>query len=105
MKANETVTWLNERELFNEWSLNDDVYCLHCDGVFKAQDVARGRGDCPTCPVCRSSTPIDFAGIPWWREDLIDEKVTKSGFVRRWRIKPVQAMAGKPVRLPPRGKQ
>jgi hypothetical protein len=69
--------------------------------VFKAQDVARAGGDYPTCPVCRSSNPIDFAGIPWWREDLVDEYDIKDCRVRRWRIKPVQAVAGKPTRLPP----
>ena len=103
MKANAIVDWLNERDPLNEWSVDDDVFCLHCDGVFKVQDVARDYGSYPTCPVCRNSTPIDFHGIPWWREDLVDESDDGEGIVRQWRGEPIHGIAGKPGRLPARG--
>lgn len=102
MTTTEKVNWLNERDPFRDWSVDDDVFCLHCDGVFKVQDVACRSGDCPTCPVCHDGTPLDFAEIPWWREDLVSERANKHGFVRKWRGEPVRAVAGKPGQLPPR---
>jgi hypothetical protein len=102
MNAEEKVSWLNVCDPFRQWSVGQDVFCLHCDGVFKAEDVLRDYVGHPTCPLCISSTPIDFAEIPWWREDLVAEKVNKNGFVRKWRIKPIKAIAGRPVYLPAR---
>ena len=65
MNANERVEWLNERDPLHQWAVGDDIFCLHCDGVFKAQDVAHGDEDLPVCPVCRDGNPLDFADIPW----------------------------------------
>jgi hypothetical protein len=95
MNAKESVDWLNERDPIREWSVDADVFCLHCDGMFKAQDVACDSEGDPTCPVCRDSTPLDFHGIPWWREDLVDDK-------EEWRIKALEAEPGKPGCLPER---
>jgi hypothetical protein len=55
--------------------------------------------------VCNGSTPLDFAEIPWWREDLVSEKWKKNGSVRKWRNQPIRAVAGKPGRLPNRGRE
>lgn len=99
MNATETILWLNDRDPFHEWAVDDDIFCLHCDGVFKAQDVARDA-DYPTCPVCHDSSPLDFANMPWWREDLVNQRVTKHEMVNTWRLKPIQAIRGKPFCLP-----
>jgi hypothetical protein len=102
MNAIEKVNWLNERDPFREWSVDDDVFCLHCDGVFKVQDVVRAADGCPICPVCMNSTPIDFAEIPWWREDLVEQTANDDGLVNRWLVKPIHAVTGKPGNLPAR---
>jgi hypothetical protein len=103
MNAKERVEWLNERDPLRQWSVGDDVFCLHCDGVFKAEDVACDHEGDPTCPLCNSSTPLDFAEIPWWREDLVKQRPDNYRMVNTWRVKPVQAIAGKPGHLPERG--
>lgn len=99
MNAEQRIEWLNERDPLHVWTANSDVFCLHCDGVFKAQDVA-SQYDEPTCPVCRTSGVRDFGELPWWREDLIAETETEHGFKRNWIGKPIQAVAGQPGRLP-----
>jgi hypothetical protein len=103
MNAEETVAWLNERDPLRQWSAGDDVYCLHCDGVFKAEDVACDHEGDPTCPLCISSTPLDFDEIPWWREDLVDQTADEKEIHNQWRVKPICAEPGKPGRLPERG--
>ena len=103
MNTEEKISWLNERDPLRQWSVGDDVFCLHCDGVFKAEDVASDFEGDPTCPVCISSTPLDFAEIPWWRDDLVSEKWNKNDITRKWRNKPMRAVAGKPGRLPEKG--
>lgn len=80
----------------------DDVFCLHCDGVFKAQDVVGFADDWPNCPVCQSSSPIDFAGIPWWRDDLVGQTANEDGFVYRWLVRPIDAVFGEAILLEPR---
>jgi hypothetical protein len=68
MTANERIEWLNARDPLHQWKVGQDVYCLHCDGVFKAEAVAvDGEGD-PCCPLCLGATPLDFHPAPWWRE-------------------------------------
>lgn len=99
MNSNETVKWLNQRDPLHEWSTDDDVFCLHCDGVFKVQDVARDHEDDPICPVCEASTPLDFHKIPWWREDLVDQTADREGPLNLWRVEPITAQPGKPSRL------
>ncbi len=92
------VTWLNELSPTNSWNLGDDVFCLHCDGVFKAEDVACDDDGYPTCPVCHSSTPLDFAHLPWWRDDLTKE--VDGDEQHQWAVKPITAEPGKPRKLP-----
>ena len=71
----EVVAWLNDREVSNLWAVGQTVYCLNCDGYFPAELVAvmDDDDDYPTCPVCLGSSPLDFAGAPWWREDLTSD--------------------------------
>ena len=85
MNAEERVSWLNENDRLRRWSVGEDVFCLHCHGVFKAEDVACDYVGDPTCPLCISSTPLDFAKIPCRR------------------VEPARAVAGKPGRLWARG--
>jgi hypothetical protein len=97
MTVEQKIEWLNERDPFRVWALESDVFCLHCDGVFKAQDVACDGYDEATCPVCRTSGPVDFAELPWWREDLTAK--ARNGY--EWRLVPMGSTAGRPGRLPP----
>ncbi len=96
MTAEQKIEWLNDSDPFHVWAVNNDVFCLHCDGVFKAQDVACDGNDEPTCPVCKGSSVVDFHGVPWWREDLTAEG--DEGY--EWRMVPIIAMAARPTRLP-----
>ena len=100
MNAEARVKWLNERDPINQWSVGDDVYCLHCDGVFKAEDVGCDDEADPTCPVCKSSTPLDFAHLPWWREDLVEQTPGECEMINKWRVEPITAESGKPKVLP-----
>ena len=93
----EKAEWLDEVSPTGSWALRDDVFCLHCDAVFKAEDVACDDEGDPTCPVCRTSTPLDFHRLPWWREDLIDE--TDDG--RKWKGQTITAMPGNPRQISP----
>jgi len=90
------AAWLDSVSPTSSWSFGDDIFCLHCDGVFKAEDVFCDREGDPTCPVCKSSTPLDFHSMPWWRDDLVDED--KDG-CRSWKGAPVTAIPGNPTRL------
>jgi hypothetical protein len=83
------------------WEAGEDVFCLHCDGVFKTEDVNCGASGYPVCPVCNDGSPIDFHSMPWWREDLISED--DNG--REWIGSRIVAVAGKPRRLPPEPKR
>ncbi len=94
LSAAERVAWLNEEDPFHQWAVGQDVYCLHCDGVFKAEDVACDREGDPTCPVCHSSTPLDFFALPWWREDLV--KSVDGEEQHAWKVEPIHAIPGKP---------
>jgi hypothetical protein len=100
MNAEQRVRWFNARDPLHKWTVGQDVYCLHCDGIFKAQDVFEDEEGDPNCPVCKRSSPIDFHPIPWWREDLTDEVTPAQRFI--WRVAPIQAAPGKPSVLPPR---
>jgi hypothetical protein len=100
MNAEQKIDWLNERDPLNEWAVDDDVFCLHCDGVFKAQDLALASDGCPTCPVCHTNTPLYFHAVPWWREDLVAESETEDDIERNWIGKPIGAVAGQPGKLP-----
>jgi len=46
---------------------NESVFCLHCDGEFKARDLRRTRFG----PVCADRNCdggcLDLAFEPWWR--------------------------------------
>ncbi len=81
MNTEEKVSWLNEHDAVRRWSVGEDVLCLLCNGVFKAEDVASDFVGDPTCPLCISSTALDFAEV----------------------VKPVRAVAGKLGRLAARG--
>lgn len=99
MNAKQTIEWLNKRDPIHQWSVDDDVFCLHCDGVFKAEDVARDRDGDPTCAVCKGATPLDFHHAPWWREDLMDED--NDGC--HWIGEPIRGLARQPKSLQARG--
>lgn len=99
MKPNERVRWFNARDPLHKWTVGQDVYCLHCDGVFKAEDVFEDEDGDPNCPVCRRSSPIDFFPLPFWREDLT--KPVKGPQQYIWRVSPIVATPGKPGVLPP----
>ena len=70
MSAAERAVWLDRVSPTSRWVMGDDVFCLHCDGVFKAEEVACDNEGDPMCPLCQSGTPLDFAHFPWWRGDL-----------------------------------
>ena len=73
------VDLFNEVDPFNQWQVGDNVYCLHCDECFKAEEVrfeiekgARGiEFMYAVCPYegC-DGTAMDFAHEPWWREGV-----------------------------------
>ncbi|HZV36803.1 MAG TPA: hypothetical protein VFB72_19655 [Verrucomicrobiae bacterium] len=92
------VNWLDDVSPTQSWKLGDDVFCLHCDAIFKAEDVACDTDGDPTCPACQSSTPLDFHHMPWWREDLCQEVDSDEQYA--WKGKPLHATPGKPDRLP-----
>jgi hypothetical protein len=62
------AVWLSIEPLIKSWKLGDDVFCLHCDAVWIAEDLACDQDGYPTCPFCRNSNPLDFHHIPWWRQ-------------------------------------
>ena len=97
LNAADRAAWLDGASPTGSWSQGDDIYCLHCDGVFKAEDVACDREGDPTCPLCQSATPLDFHGLPWWRDDLVDED---DDGAHSWKGAPITATPGKPARLP-----
>jgi hypothetical protein len=99
------VAWLDRVSPTNSWAPNDDVFCLHCDAVFKAEDVACDEEGDPTCPLCRSSTPLDFDPLPWWREDLTRSAESEDDYESKheWIGTPITAEPGKPRLLPERG--
>lgn len=99
MTPEDRVAWLGSRSITGGWTVGEDVFCLHCDGVWKAEDVSCDLQGDPTCPVCRSSTPLDFHGLPWWREDLVRED-DDTQYV--WGVTPIRGEVGKPMTLPPR---
>jgi hypothetical protein len=98
MKPEAKARWLNEVSPTDSWAPGDDVFCLHCDAVFKAEDVACDDEGDPTCPVCHSSTPLDFHHLPWWREDLCKEVDTDEQ--HSWKVDPIHATPGKPSIIP-----
>jgi hypothetical protein len=100
MNAKDRVRWLNARDPLHKWSVGQDVYCLHCEAVFKAEDVGEDFDNLPECPLCKA-TPLDFFTEPFWREDLIDQKVVGDRFVNTWRVPPICAVPGQPRVLPP----
>jgi hypothetical protein len=92
------IEWLNARDPLNKWAVGDDVYCLHCDAVFKAEDVGEDTDGLPECPLC-TATSLDFHTLPWWREDLVDE--TSGRALYKWRVPRIRATPGQPRELPP----
>lgn len=64
MNKQEKVSWYTERDPFYEWVVGQDVYCLHCDAVFKAEDIGVDSEDLPECPLC-GATPLDLHPVPW----------------------------------------
>jgi hypothetical protein len=97
MSPQQRAEWLDSVSPISSFRLGQDVFCMHCDGVFKAEDVSCDNEGDPTCPCCKSSTPLDFHGAPWWREDLMDED---DEGIRTWRVKTIKAEAGRPRQLP-----
>jgi hypothetical protein len=52
--------------------------------------------------MCLGSTPLDFHTIPWWRDDLVEQKLVKSMIVNTWQAKRIRATPSKPKPLPSR---
>ena len=98
MKPAARAKWLNRVSPTHKWAPGDDVFCLHCDGLFKTEDVACDAEGDPTCPLCHSSTPMDFHHLPRWREDLCKE--VDSDEQQTWRVEPIHATPGEPRRIP-----
>lgn len=46
----ELVALFNKLDPFDQWRVGDIVYCLHCDGSFKAENV-RFEDGLAVCPV------------------------------------------------------
>jgi hypothetical protein len=94
--------WLNRVSPTSKWKFGDDVFCLHCDGLFKAEDVACDDEGDPTCPLCHSSTPLDFHHLPWWREDLCKEldAEVETDEQHAWKVEPIHATPGQPRTIP-----
>jgi hypothetical protein len=61
--------------------------------------VGEDSADDPECPLC-GATPLDLHTEPWWREDLIDQKVVRDRLVNTWRVPPICAVPGQPRVLP-----
>jgi hypothetical protein len=75
------VTWFNERDPINSWKVGQTIFCLHCDGSFKAEEISfyEDKMDhelLPECPHCNGS-PLDFASFPWWRRENEPENLRK----------------------------
>lgn len=100
MNAKERVRWLNARDPLHQWKVGQDVYCLHCEAVFKAEDVGEAADGLPECPLC-DATPLDFHEQPFWREDLVGEKIVRGRAIYIWRVEPICAVLGQPRTLPP----
>jgi hypothetical protein len=98
----ETVKWLNECDPIHTWKVAEDVFCMHCECVFKAEDVIEDDEGDPNCPMCRHSSPIDFHKEPWWRPDLTEQSATKYRVKSTWIVEPIRATPGQPTPLPPR---
>jgi len=72
MSTAERIEWYNSVNPFRSVKVGDDVFCLHCNGYFKAEDVACDRRGLALCPGCHDGNPADFASMPWWRDDLTE---------------------------------
>lgn len=92
MNAKDRVEWFNVRDPLNKWKVGQDVYCLHCEAVFKAEDIGVDSDGLPECPSC-GATPLDLHHVPWWREDLTNDS-------KQWLVPPIRAVAGRVGKLP-----
>jgi hypothetical protein len=92
------AAWLSFHSPLNNWRAGQDVFCFHCDGVWKSEDVACNESGDPTCPVCLDSSPLGFSPLPWWRADLVVERYGLPQF--QWASEAVTAEPGKPRTLP-----
>jgi hypothetical protein len=92
--------WLNKVSPTGTWKFGDDIFCLQCDAVFKAEDVACDPEGDPTCPLCHSSTPLDFHNLPWWRDDLTKEVDDEEQQQHAWKVEPITATPSKPRVIP-----
>lgn len=66
MNDQERVAWFNSVDPLHAWYVGQDVYCLHCEGSFKAEDVEEDSDGLACCPGfgCNGS-PLDFSPDPW----------------------------------------
>jgi hypothetical protein len=92
------AAWLSFHSPLVNWVAGQDVFCLHCDGVWKAEDVACDQAGEPTCPACRDCGPLGFGSLPWWRADLVIE--TDEAPYYEWASEAVAAEPGNPRKLP-----
>lgn len=88
---------MNDRDPVHEWKCGQDVYCLHCDAVFKAEDVGEDSEGLPECPLC-DATPLDFFPLPFWRDDLTVAVSEPEQY--RWKVPAIRATPGQPGTLP-----
>jgi hypothetical protein len=104
LEPEKRVAWFNRLSPIAKWKAGEDVFCLACDGLFKAEDVVCDKMGYPACPICQAGSPIEFAALPWWREDLTEEAEPVRGMPQyRWAGPPLKAEAGKPRKLPKGG--
>jgi hypothetical protein len=90
--------WLSDHSPLRNWSVGDDVFCFHCDGIWKAEDVACNDHGEPTCPVCLKGGPVGLFHSPWWRDDLVAERFGVSRY--EWAGRTLRAEPGNPRRVP-----
>jgi hypothetical protein len=63
MNAEEKVSWLNAHARPRRWKVGEDVRCLLCGAVFKAERTISDFVGEPTCPYCIASTAADFEKV------------------------------------------
>jgi hypothetical protein len=89
---------INQRDPFNQWAAGQTVFCLHCDCYWLIEDTAVDPDGLLECPSCRA-TPMDFAPVPWWREDLTLAE-GPSASEHKWKNEPIRGVPGKYQHLP-----
>jgi len=65
------VEFLNGEDPFHQWSLGQEIWCLHCNSSFKAERVGiefvHGKPWKVFCPNNCDGLPHDWSEYPWFR--------------------------------------